>query len=398
MHISSFVTLALASAQPVEKRANEFPIPYIGETLTDYSEKLLSFLSGVVIGGVDTLRPITYIAPAPSIDWNCDFHKATAKTNDLPNYDTDFPEVDGVDNDKIKWFIEADNRAKNDPVVYYLHGGGYVFAMFPLFTGLWMDVWKAYNAGKNDKLSIAMLDYPIVPKQGTWPAPLEAAVAAYNKLTELSDNIIIAGDSAGGHLALSLLRHIEHPVEGIDAVTVKPQGLVMLSPWVNVFPNHGEGITNGTYETYENVDLLSANSLSAMGEIAIPDEETRNSPAMNFWKDYINWSDLLPEDKSKVYVSYGDTEVLKGDIQTWIDIAELEDSGATIFRDLAGCEDCTFASGTHDNVVFNFRNSPIFSSLVDFMTANFWVRVRTMLLQIEQSMPLDRYQLLNIHS
>lgn len=234
-----------------------------------------------------------------------------------------------------------------------------------------MDVWKAYNADKSDKLSIAMLDYPIAPKQGTWPAPLEAAAAAYNKLTELTDNIVLASDSAGGHLALALLRHIENPVDGVEEVTVKPQGLVALSPWVNVYPNHGEGITNGTYETYENVDLLSANSLSAMGEIAIPDNETRNSPAVNFWKDYINWSDLLPEDKSKIYVSYGDTEVLKGDIQTWIDIAELENSGATIHRDLGGCEDCTFASGTYDNVLFNLRNSPIFDTLVDYMTTNF---------------------------
>lgn len=373
MHFSAFFALALTTAQPfdVEKRATSFPIPYIGESVQEYGQQLLSFLSDGLIGSPVTLGPIASLIPSFSIDLNCAFHRATRKTDDLPGFDTDFYPVDGVDGSKIKWLIEADNRSPEDPVILYFHGGGGVLPLLFLETGMWIDMWRGYNAQKNDRLSVAVLDYVIAPREGVWPEPLQQCASVYNELTKHSNNVILAGDSDGGHLALSLLRHIKYPLESVDEVTVKPQGLVTISPWVNVFPNQGEGVINGTYESYNDIDILNADSLSAMGELYIPDEATRTSPALNFWKDYIDWYDLLPDNKENIYVSYGDNEVLKGDIQTWIDIAKLDDSGATIFRDLAGCDKCFFASGTHDNILFNQNDSPISSSIVDFLVERF---------------------------
>lgn len=350
--------------------SSQFPIPYIGEGLQDYIQQLLSFLSNTFIGTPEVLKALAFIAPTPSIDWNCNFHKAISKTDDLPNFDTDFDAVDGVDSGSVKWFIEAEGRTDDDPVIFYLHGGGYTFGLFPMMTGLWMDTWKEFNT-KSDRLSVLVLDYWVSPREGEWPDPLKQAAAVYNELTKTSNNIIVAGDSAGGHLALSLLRHIKYPVDSVQNVTTKPQGLIGLSPWVNIYPDQGNGTKNGTYATNDGVDLLSANSLSGMGLISVPDEETRTSSTMNMWKDYVDWYDLLPDDKSKIFVSYGDNEVLKGDIQTWLDIADLPNSAATIHRDLPGCSGCLFQSGTHDNAIFNLRNSTIFEPLVGFLTQNF---------------------------
>lgn len=380
MHLSSLLLLSLGTtfAAPTDPElelvargdSTRFPFPYIGESLKDYAEQLISFLSNTFIGSVDALRAVSYIAPTPSIDWNCNFHKASMKTDDLPNFDSEFYSVSGVDHGSVKWLIEAEGRTADDPVVFYVHGGGYVFGLFPMMTGEWINIWKDFNV-ESDRLSVLALDYWVAPKEGTWPAPLKQAAAVYNELTKTSNNIILAGDSAGGHLALSLFRHIKHPVDSVDEISKKPQGLVAWSPWVNIFPNQGNGTRNGTYVTNDGLDLLSANSLSAMGELSVPDEETRTSSTMNMWKDYIDWYDILPDDKSKIFVSYGDQEVLKGDILTWLDIAKLPNSGATIHRDLAGCEKCLFQSGTHDNVLFNLKESGIHNGTVTFLTDNF---------------------------
>ena len=360
MHFSkllacSLISLSAAAPNPLQKRGTTFPIPYIGESIDDYAQKLLSFLAEGILGSADSLRAIATIAPRLSLDFNADFLKAVSKTDDLPNFNSDFDPVDGVDASKVKWLIEADGRERQDPVILYLHGGGYAFGMFPMFPALWQDVWKQFNL-KSDKLSIAWLDYDTSPGS-VYPVPIQQAAAVYNTLAKTSDNIILAGDSAGGHLALTLLRHGKYPFDSVEEVTTKAQGLITLSPWVNIYP----AFNNGTYVTYGDVDLMSGPALSSMGELWAPDNATRTSAPLNMWNDYIDWSEVLP-DFSKIFVSYGDQEVLKGDIEKWLEISTLANSDATIFRQM---------NGHHDDAIFHLQNSTIFAPLVEFVTSTF---------------------------
>lgn len=378
MKLSILCYLASLCASPampvdtaeVEKRAPSFPIPYIGESLKDHSEQLISFLAAGFLGNKGVLQAVASIVPPLSIDFNCNFMKAISKTDDLPNYNTDFTSVEFIDDGRLKWLIEADGRTREDPVILYIHGGGFVFGIFPMMVAVWNDIWKQFNV-KSDKLSVLALDYSIAPREATWPVPLQQTVSAYNELRKSSDNIIIAGDSAGGHLCLALLRHIKYPYDDVSEVATKPEGLIALSPATNANPNLGNGTKNGTYATYEGVDILDADIISNMGTTEVPDEELVNSPSICFFKDYVDWNNLLPDDKSKVFVSYGDNEVLKGDIETWLEIAELPGSGATIWRDRPGCESCLFQSGTHDNILFNLKDSTIFQPLANFLKDNF---------------------------
>ena len=87
------------------------------------------------------------------------------------------------------------------------------------------------------------------------------------------------------------------------------------------------------------------------------------------WKDYIDWSAVLP-DYRKVFVSFGDNEVLKGDIETWLDIANLTHSDATD-SELSGCKQCLSSSGIHDTATSNLQNSPIFNPVIEFVKENF---------------------------
>ena len=93
----------------------------------------------------------------------------------------------------------GDDRA----VVLYLHGGGYVFGSPRTHRNLVSRI--SHVTG----LPTLALDYRL-PPVATLPAPIEDALAAYRHLLDeghAPERIVVAGDSAGGHLALTLALH-----------------------------------------------------------------------------------------------------------------------------------------------------------------------------------------------
>ncbi len=121
---------------------------------------------------------------------------------------------------------EQITHTTSDPgtVVLYLHGGGYTVGSPATHRPI-----AAYLA-RSARAAVAMLDYRLAPED-PYPAAVEDAVAAYGAL--LADGIppgrvVIAGDSAGGGLALATalrLRASEAPM---------PAALVLISPWVDL--------------------------------------------------------------------------------------------------------------------------------------------------------------------
>ncbi|MEO6835288.1 MAG: alpha/beta hydrolase [Candidatus Tumulicola sp.] len=122
-----------------------------------------------------------------------------------------------------EWVIRnADPSART--VIYYLHGGGYVAgspAMYRTLTG-------AFAARCSAR--VFALDYRLAPEH-RFPAAVHDAVAGYKWLLAAGiapHDIAIAGDSAGGGLALSTLLALR------DAGVVLPAGAVLISPWVDL--------------------------------------------------------------------------------------------------------------------------------------------------------------------
>ncbi|MBS1870922.1 MAG: alpha/beta hydrolase [Actinobacteria bacterium] len=114
----------------------------------------------------------------------------------------------------------GDDRA----VVLYLHGGGYVFGSPRTHRNLVSRI--SHVTG----LSVLAPDYRL-PPVATLPAPIEDALAAYRHLLEeghAPQRIVVAGDSAGGHLALTLALH------AAEAGLPQPAALVLLSPWTDL--------------------------------------------------------------------------------------------------------------------------------------------------------------------
>jgi acetyl esterase/lipase len=137
-----------------------------------------------------------------------------------------------------EWITTA--AAPADRVILYLHGGSYNSGSIASHRSL------AANIVHAAKTRALIIGYRLAPEY-RFPAAVEDARVAYQWLLEnrfSSDHIIVAGDSCGGGLALSLLislRDEEQPL---------PAAAVCLSPWTNL------ACTGESWETNLKKDIM----------------------------------------------------------------------------------------------------------------------------------------------
>ena len=125
-----------------------------------------------------------------------------------------------------EWLEPIAEMERAAPLVslLYLHGGGYYFCspkshrslVFPLAVHIGARTFS--------------LDYRLAPEH-PFPAALDDALAAYRQLVSggtPAESIIVAGDSAGGGLALALLVALR------DAGDPLPAAGLLFSPWTDL--------------------------------------------------------------------------------------------------------------------------------------------------------------------
>lgn len=233
----------------------------------------------------------------------------------------------------------------SDIVIYYLHGGGYVTNTPATYTLFLLRLAETITrTGKT--VSIFALDYDLAPEH-PFPRQLIQARKAYNWLVGdkahggqgiSRSKILIMGDSAGGHLSLSLLVDLWNPLlvegRGLNAVShflrdednetedLRPGlGVVLMSPWLSLF-----NVTDA-FERNKRTDLLSkkflhsaANRFLGSGmegqEAGILQERAKWLEFMDGKKNGINWDEVLP---GWVWTSAGRYEVFYDDIVKWVD-------------------------------------------------------------------------------
>lgn len=123
--------------------------------------------------------------------------------------------------------------ASGDRVILYLHGGGYMIGSPASYRGLGSRLATAAGA------RVLNLDYRLTPEH-RFPAPVEDATAAYRWLLDQgipAGRIAIAGDSAGGGLALAALLALR------DAGDPLPAAGIGLSAWTDM-TGEGESLTS----------------------------------------------------------------------------------------------------------------------------------------------------------
>ncbi len=97
------------------------------------------------------------------------------------------------------WFIPQ--NSPQDKALLYLHGGGFIFGLSQ--PHLEMVAYLAQKLG----LRTLVVDYCLAPEH-PYPAPLDDCVTAYRWLLKQglsARNIVVAGDSAGGNLTITML-------------------------------------------------------------------------------------------------------------------------------------------------------------------------------------------------
>jgi acetyl esterase/lipase len=120
-----------------------------------------------------------------------------------------------------EWHIPENPIGK---VILYLHGGAYTICSPATHRSLASRLVRASQA------SLLMIAYRLAPEH-PFPAALEDALTAYRWLLKQGhkpEDVIVAGDSAGGGLAAATVISLRDHGEPL------PAKLVLLSPWVDV--------------------------------------------------------------------------------------------------------------------------------------------------------------------
>ena len=109
-------------------------------------------------------------------------------------------------------------------VILYCHGGGYTSGNmgYARILAAKLAVVTGYE--------VLAFEYRLAPEH-TYPAPLEDAMKAWDYLMHLgygARDVVVAGDSAGGNLALVLTMLLR------EAGRLLPRRLVLLSPWTDM--------------------------------------------------------------------------------------------------------------------------------------------------------------------
>jgi acetyl esterase/lipase len=148
-----------------------------------------------------------------------EWEAAAAQTALPPNITVVPADIAGVPGEWV-----SSPAAASQPVLYYLHGGGYTAGSCVTHRELAARLCLAGG------VRVLLIDYRLAPEH-PFPAALEDAAAGYRWLLARGippAQIVIGGDSAGGGLAIATMLWLrEHAI-------ALPAAGVLLSPWADL--------------------------------------------------------------------------------------------------------------------------------------------------------------------
>ena len=109
-------------------------------------------------------------------------------------------------------------------VILYCHGGGYSTGSHIYARTL------TTKLAASTSMDVLSFDYRLAPEH-PYPAAVEDAMKAWDYLMLLgygARDVIVAGDSAGGNMALSLVLKLK------EQMRLLPRGLMLMSPWTDL--------------------------------------------------------------------------------------------------------------------------------------------------------------------
>lgn len=208
-------------------------------------------------------------------------------------------DVDGV---PARWFQPRVGVA--DSVVLYVHGGGYVFGTLDVYADLVSRLTLAHGG------RTLAIQYRRAPEH-TFPAAVEDAQNAYRWLLDQgvqASRIVIAGDSAGGALALTTL------LAAREAGWPQPAGALLISPWLDLTCSQPSIDANASW------DWGDRHYLRHWADLYLAGHDGRDPRASPFFCD--------PAGLAPLSVHVGSVELIADEVAAFVDRARAE--GASV--------------------------------------------------------------------
>lgn len=206
-----------------------------------------------------------------------------------------------LENFSMKFLSKVENP-RLDKVILQLHGGGYVAKIKNSYYNM-----ATYYSEAGEGISVLSPDYRVAPED-PYPAALEDALDSYRWLLDRGwkgEQIIVAGDSAGGGLAMALTMYLR------DHNMPLPCGIVAMSPWTDLTAS-GE-----SYKLNYELDPLFGNSKETMiYENDYAGNHDKKSPYIS--PIYGEFSQFPP-----MLIQVGSTEMLLSDSITAASMADI---------------------------------------------------------------------------
>ncbi|OAL31228.1 hypothetical protein AYO20_08283 [Fonsecaea nubica] len=189
--------------------------------------------------------------------------------------------------------------ASGKHIVLYFHGGGYTSGNPHMYRKL------AGHLGKAIGFQVLVTDFRKAP-EAPFPAQHEDSTATYQWLLQkgyLPENIVLAGDSAGGNLAITTALRLKKDGKKL------PGAVVTFSPWVDMELN------GKTFETNSGTDVIITRAASAMAVAAWLQQASPKDPLANpLYADFAGYPPL--------FISAGTHESLLDDSVRLAEVAE----------------------------------------------------------------------------
>ncbi len=181
-------------------------------------------------------------------------------------------------------------KADSHRVILYFHGGGFCLGSRATHRTVAVKLCESADARG---LSV---DYRLAPEH-PFPAALDDAVSAYRWLLAQGispESLVMAGDGAGGGLALSTAMALR------DGGAPLPCALVLLSPWTDLAMTGWSLLTNGDKDIAQKLQTLAVSSRHYL---------KKTLPTHPFASPYFGRFDGLPP----MMIQAGSEEILRDD-------------------------------------------------------------------------------------
>eukprot|EP00483_Globobulimina_turgida_P007965 UN07981 len=208
--------------------------------------------------GIMTTIPLTANIESTFISKKALFSKTNSLKQSIMEQALKSAEIDdkNICNIRLLWItgndeIETSYRnVTNKDTIFYIHGGAYLFG-----GDSHVGFVSRLSIETKKRVVYIMYDKPVRNPKSCFKTQIDQILFTYLYLVHWcqipTHKIVVAGDSAGGGLAVLLMANISRYIQSKDTSSGLwqfPRGFILFSPWIDISCKSGSWLRNKDYE------------------------------------------------------------------------------------------------------------------------------------------------------